>query len=204
MRSSQFRVSRRRLLIVTVLVLTAIPLIDGIAAFQDTMETSRASTTTDFDLTHLAWMAGTWGIDRETRRVREHWFAPVGNTLIGMSRTSRGSETRFVEFMSIVKRKDGVWFTVSQGGLGPKYEVATLRATTVSKDEVVFENPKAKGHDASRIAYRRRKGGIAARVSHGHGEAARHIDFTFKAVANAAAKPKSDDGENDGENDDDR
>ena len=55
-------------------------------------------------LSDLQWFAGCWQIDQPERKrlVSEQWMSPVGNAMMGMSRTVRDGKMTGYEFLRIV------------------------------------------------------------------------------------------------------
>jgi len=120
-------------------------------------------------LANLAWMQGCWAADKAERGSEEHWMAPAGATMLGISRTVRTGRTVAYEFLRIDLGTDGkAVFTARPSGQ-PQASFPLL-----SQDEttVIFENPS---HDfPQRIIYRRvGDTGLHARIE-GRGKA---IDF---------------------------
>ena len=101
----------------------------------------------------LAWMAGCWERPRPDGRIEEHWMAPLGGTLLGMSRTVAGGRTVEYEFIRIAT-VDGVLSYVARpsGQAEAVFALASIDGATV-----VFANPS---HDfPQRIGYRRNPDG---------------------------------------------
>jgi hypothetical protein len=92
-------------------------------------------------------MAGAWvRTDGDTRN-EEHWMAPGGGILLGMSRSTKASQLVEFEFMRIESRSDGVFFVANpQGGAATDF-----RAIELAPNRVTFFNPD---HDfPKRIRY---------------------------------------------------
>lgn len=95
----------------------------------------------------LAWLAGCW-ID-EDGGAEEHWMAPAGGSLLGMSRTIREGRTAAYEFLRISETSGSSLELVAlpSGQAEARFPLARL-----TEGQVVFENP---AHDfPQRIAYR--------------------------------------------------
>lgn len=124
----------------------------------------------------LAWMAGDWRTEPGKRQVDEHWSAPSGGSMLGMSRTVADGTTREFEFLRIVERADGVFYVAHPGARSPGTE---FKLTRSGDGEAVFENPQ---HDfPKRITYRRGADGTLTAVVDG-GEGTKGITFVYRAV----------------------
>jgi ketosteroid isomerase-like protein len=125
----------------------------------------------------LAWMAGDWQTAPGKRRVDEHWTAPAGGAMLGMSRTVSGEALSAFEYLRIVERADGIFYIAHPGASSPGTE---FKMTRVADGEAVFENPE---HDfPKRITYRRgADGALTATVDGGEGTKA--LAFVFSRSA---------------------
>jgi hypothetical protein len=124
----------------------------------------------------LAFMTGCWQFERNGRRVEEHWLAPAGGTLIGVSRTVAGGKTVDYEFLQIRDTPDGVTYTAKPS----RQPEASFRMTSGTIDEVVFENP---AHDfPQRIRYRVAKDTLHARIEGTMNGKPSAIDFPYARV----------------------
>src|SRR5687767_13106798 len=56
----------------------------------------------------VAWIAGCWDATRNGRHVAEHWMAPEGGTMMGVSRTTAGDKTTEWEFLIIRQGAQGL------------------------------------------------------------------------------------------------
>lgn len=129
-------------------------------------------------LAKLAWLQGCWAADGGERGSGEHWMAPAGGSMLGMSRSVRKGRTAGYEFLRIARDTDGrLAFTALPSGQ-PQAVFPLLRQ---DEDTVVFENP---AHDfPQRVIYRRiGPNGLHARIE-GKG---RGIDFPMTRVDCAA------------------
>jgi len=52
-----------------------------------------------------AWLQGCWQLEASGRTVEEHWMAPRGSSMLGVSRTVRGGD--LVEYELIVLKEQG-------------------------------------------------------------------------------------------------
>ncbi len=112
------------------------------------------------DIKALAWMAGCWEQRAAGRVTQEHWMAPSGGTMIGMSRTVAGGATRGWEFLRIAYASGTLTYIAQPSG---QAETA-FAASSVSDTLVAFDNPT---HDfPQRIVYRRvTPDSVVARIS---------------------------------------
>ncbi|HEX6852917.1 MAG TPA: DUF6265 family protein [Candidatus Polarisedimenticolaceae bacterium] len=125
----------------------------------------------------LAWMAGDWRTEPGKRQVDEHWTAPSGGSMLGMSRTVADGSTREFEYLRIVARADGIFYIAHPGARSPGTE---FKLTRSSEGEAVFENPQ---HDfPKRITYRLGADGTLTAVVDG-GEGTKGFTFVFSRSA---------------------
>lgn len=143
-----------------------------IAAFVTPGTCQTAVTTAD-----LAFMTGCWKFERNGRTVDEHWLAPSGGTLIGVSRTVAGGKTVEHEFLQIRDLPEGLTYTSKPSG----QPEASFKMASKTTDEVVFENL---AHDfPQRIRYRRGAETLHARIEGTMDGKARGIDYPYARVA---------------------
>jgi hypothetical protein len=96
-----------------------------------------------------AWLAGCWEARTSTRVIVEMWMPPMGEMMLGASRTVVGGAARGFEHLRIRGRGDTLIYTAIPSGQTETH----FRSTMLSRDSLVFENP---AHDfPQRIAYRR-------------------------------------------------
>ena len=115
--------------------------------------TSRPAAKAPAPIESLSWMAGCWQRPRPDGLIEEHWMAPRGGTMLGMSRTVAGARTAEHEFIRI-ETLDGVLSYVAR----PSRQAETAFAlASIGEGTVVFANP---AHDfPQRIGYRRNPDG---------------------------------------------
>lgn len=100
----------------------------------------------DLELADLAWLAGSWAGDHDGGRIEEHWMAPAGRTMSGMSRLVVNGRTAFHEYLRIRQNDDGtIDYLAQPGGRCPP---TPFRLTSLSPTGAVFENPK---HDDPKL-----------------------------------------------------
>lgn len=98
-----------------------------------------------FALDRLAWLAGDWRMERAGRVVDEHWMAPAGGVMLGVSRTVAKGKVVEHEFLQIREGPGGDLFYVA---LPAKQKEATFKVMAQTETEVVFEN---KEHDFPQV-----------------------------------------------------
>lgn len=124
----------------------------------------------------LAFLTGCWRFEQNGRIVEEHWLAPAGGSLFGVSRTVAGGKTVDFEFLQLRDLPDGLTY-IAKPSRQPE---ARFKMTTKTVDEVVFENPQ---HDfPQRIRYRRSGESLHARIEGTVDGKPRAIDFPYVKV----------------------
>jgi Domain of unknown function (DUF6265) len=138
------------------------------AAFAIPASCQPTATTTD-----LQFMTGCWVFEADGRRVEEHWLAPAGGSLIGVSRTVKGGKTVEYEFLQIRDLPEGLTY-IAKPSNQPE---AKFVLSSKTADEVVFENPT---HDfPQRIRYRLQGDTLRARIEGTLNGKPRGIDFPY-------------------------
>jgi hypothetical protein len=121
----------------------------------------------------LAFLTGCWRFERNGRIVEEHWLAPAGGSLVGVSRTVAGGKTVDFEFLQLRDLPDGLTY-IAKPSRQPE---ASFKLTTKTADEAVFENPQ---HDfPQRIRYRRSGDTLHARIEGTLDGKPRAIDYAY-------------------------
>ena len=126
----------------------------------------------------LPWLAGCWEGRTGTRLVEEHWLAPLGGTLLGVSRTTVRDSLVEYEYLRIHSRGDTLVLAAAPSGQTP----AEFRSVSVAADVVSFENL---AHDfPQRVIYRRvGSDSVVARIEGWRGGELRGFDFPYRRVA---------------------
>jgi hypothetical protein len=125
----------------------------------------------------LAFLTGCWKFEREGRVVEEHWLAPSGGSLMGVSRTVAKGKMVEYEFLQILDLPEGLTYVARPSG----QPEAKFKATTKTTDEIVFENP---AHDfPQRIRYRIAGNALNARVEGTMNGKARGFEYPYVRVA---------------------
>src|SRR5215469_15138300 len=79
----------------------------------------------------LAFMRGCWAFDSKDGHTEEHWIAPSGGTMLGISRTVAQGKTVFTEYAQIREENGAITMQV-QIGLAQKattFRLANLTPT---------------------------------------------------------------------------
>jgi Domain of unknown function (DUF6265) len=101
------------------------------------------------ELSRLQWLAGCWASATGEAGSGEVWMAPAGGSMLGVSRTVKGSKTVAHEFMQIRELADGRLAYIAEPS-GQRRTEFPLKGLTDT--EAVFENPT---HDfPQRVAYK--------------------------------------------------
>ena len=125
----------------------------------------------------VSWIAGCWAFERGTRQVAEHWMAPAGGTMMGVSRTISAGKTSEWEFLIIREGANGLEY-VAKPSRQPE---TTFTAKTATATEVVFENP---AHEfPKKIAYKRDGDTLTAAIEGPMNGQNRRIEFPYKKAA---------------------
>lgn len=126
----------------------------------------------------LAFISGCWEINDPARKrlVSEQWMSPVGNAMVGMSRTIRNDKMGAFEFLRIVEDETGINY-ISKPSQN-KDETA-FKLVKWATNEVTFENPT---HDfPQRIIYKLASpDSLLARIEGTMNGKAGAVDFPMK------------------------
>ncbi len=123
----------------------------------------------------LAWLAGCWSQSRPNGLVEEHWMAPSGGSMLGMSRTVANGKTVEYEFLRIAGVNGRLAYIARPSGQAE----ATFPLKSLEAGVVVFEDL---AHDfPQRIIYRRQDdGSMTARIEGTMNGQARGRDFPYR------------------------
>jgi hypothetical protein len=125
----------------------------------------------------LAFMTGCWKFEAKGRVVEEHWMAPAGGSLIGISRTVVNDKATEYEFLQIRDLPEGLTYIAKPSNQAE----ARFAVKTAGAGEVIFENP---AHDfPQRIRYRLDGNTLHARIEGTMNGKSRGIDFPYSRVS---------------------
>ena len=126
----------------------------------------------------VAWLAGCWELRAGARVIHERWMAPLGGTMMGMSRTVVRDTTREWEQLRIESRGDRIVYLALPSGQA----MAEFTGEVVTDTLVVFANP---AHDfPQRILYRvAGADSVVARIEGTRNGEVRGINFPMRRVA---------------------
>ena len=132
------------------------------------------------DLNNFSWLAGCWeGNYSNGRTVSEQWMKPLGNVMMGMSRTVKNGKTIAYEYVRIEQHDDGtIHYVANPSG---QHE-ASFQLKWAQGTKIIFENLS---HDyPQRIIYQLiRPDSLSARIE-GRivSDAWKTSDFPYKRV----------------------
>lgn len=126
----------------------------------------------------LAWLQGCWEAASPQRTIEEHWMAPRGGGMLGMSRTVRGGRLTGHELVVLRERDGRLVYQAHPSG----QPAAEFPLQTISDSVVVFEDPQ---HDfPQRIGYRRSAAdSLLAWIEGTVNGQERRIEFRYRRVA---------------------
>jgi hypothetical protein len=131
-------------------------------------------------LARLAWLAGSWRMEKAGRVVDEQWMAPAGGVMLGMARTVAKGKVVEYEFTQIREGPGGELFYVAQPA---KQKETAFKLLSQTDTGVVFEN---KEHDFPQtIAYSLRADGTLLAYVEGPKAdgATRRIEYAYARIA---------------------
>ena len=126
----------------------------------------------------LGWMAGCWELRAGSRVIHEHWIAPLGGMMLGMSRTVVRDTTREFEQIRIEAQGDKISYIAHPSG----QEETAFLAVTLTDTLVVFSNP---AHDfPQRVIYRARGAdSLIARIEGDQNGQVRGMNFPMGRIS---------------------
>lgn len=132
----------------------------------------------DRALNRLSWLAGCWERQGDDRLDQEQWMAPLGGTMVGMSRAVRAGETVAYELLRIEEREGKLVYVATPSG----QREAEFAQVELTDSLVIFANP---AHDfPQRISYRLlADGSLLAQIEGESGGAMRSVDFPRSRVS---------------------
>lgn len=110
-------------------------------------------------LARAGWLAGCWELRAPNRVTLEMWMPPLGDLMLGASRTTVGSTTAEFEQLKLKVEGERLLYVATPSG----QTETSFASATISDTLIVFENP---AHDfPQKIIYRRRGAdSIVARI----------------------------------------
>ena len=96
------------------------------------------------------WLVGCWELRAPNRVTLEMWMPPLGDLMLGASRTTVGAATSEFEHLKLKVEGDQLVYLAAPSGQAK----TAFTSTTIADTLIVFENP---AHDfPQRIIYRKR------------------------------------------------
>ncbi|MDJ0938529.1 MAG: DUF6265 family protein [Woeseiaceae bacterium] len=132
----------------------------------------------DISIDQLAWLAGCWAMDGRDPGSVEHWLAPAGGAMLGISRVVRDGRMVSFEFMRIEETADGVLrFIAAPVGQAP----TAFWLEQIEQSSATFANPD---HDfPQRIHYERAGDRLLGRASASTDTGEVKLDFPMTRIA---------------------
>jgi hypothetical protein len=137
-------------------------------------------------LTQASWLAGCWELRAANRVTLEMWMPPLGDLMLGSSRTTVGQRTREFEHLQLTVQGDGLHYIALPSG----QKDTVFPSIEVSDTSLVFENT---AHDfPQRISYRRRGADSVVATIEGPGpNGVQRIPFAYRRTTCLTATPPS-------------
>lgn len=137
-------------------------------------------------LARAGWLAGCWELRAPNRVTLEMWMPPLGDLMLGSSRTTVGMTTSEFELLRLKVDGDRLNYVATPNGRTE----TTFPSVEISDSALVFENT---AHDfPKRIAYRRRGADSIVATIEGPGpNGVRRIPFPFRRSTCLTATPPS-------------
>jgi hypothetical protein len=124
------------------------------------------------ELRKLAWISGTWVLQKGGKTTEEHWRPLQGTSLLGSSHTFDDARTHFFEHLRITATRGTIAYIAMPDGAKP----TVFLMSKIETGLVEFENPE---HDhPQRIRYEKTADGLTATISQLDGSRAQ--SFVFK------------------------
>jgi hypothetical protein len=105
----------------------------------------------------VEWLAGSWQGSIGEDRVEESWLPPVGSSMAGLFRWTKGGKVYLYELLTLEETDDGLTLKLKHFGPGlvgweDKAASVVFDLVETSDGRAVFDQ---RGGDGSRITYRR-------------------------------------------------
>ena len=126
-------------------------------------------------LARAGWLAGCWEIRAPNRVTLEMWMPPLGDLMLGASRTTVGTATSEFEQLRLKAEGDRIVYVAAPSG----QKETSFPSITIADTLMVFENT---AHDfPQRIIYRRRGAdSLIARIEGPGPSGARGVNFPMR------------------------
>jgi hypothetical protein len=126
-------------------------------------------------LDRLGWLAGCWVEEFENGLREEQWMAPLGESMLGVSRTVAAGKTVEYEYLRIEDQDGVLVYIAAPSG----QSIAPFRQIELTDSTVVFADP---AHDfPQRIRYRRlADGSLLAQIEGERKGETQVIDFPMR------------------------
>lgn len=99
------------------------------------------------DIKKAEWLIGTWGNKTQKGNIYETWSKTNDNEFLGKSYVIKGKDTIVVENIQLVQEPNGLFYIPTVKSQNDALPIR-FAAKTISKTQLVFENPK---HDFPQI-----------------------------------------------------
>ena len=135
-------------------------------------------------LARVGWLAGCWELRAPNRVTLEMWMPPLGDMMLGASRTTVGTATSEFEQLRMKTEGDRVVYTSIPSG----QREASFPSILLSDTALVFENT---AHDfPQRVGYRRVGTDSVVAYIEGPGRSGpRRIQFPMRRASCTSANP---------------
>lgn len=145
-----------------------------------------ASNAQSAPLSRAGWLAGCWELRAPNRVTLEMWMPPLGDLMLGSSRTTVGAMTREFEQLRLKAEGDRLHYIAVPSG----QRETTFPSVELSDTALVFENT---AHDfPQRITYRRHGADSLVASIEGPGpNGVRRVQFPMRRASCLAATPPS-------------
>lgn len=135
-------------------------------------------------LSHANWLAGCWELRAPNRVTLEMWMPPLGDMMLGSSRTTVGTRTSEYEVLRLKIEGERLHYIALPNGRNE----TVFPSIELSDSSLVFENT---AHDfPQKISYRRRGAdSIIATIEGPTQNGVRRIPFAFRRTTCLTATP---------------
>jgi hypothetical protein len=148
-----------------------------VAAWSAVLERLSIATSPGTGIDRLAWLQGCWEAVSDDRIIEEHWMAPRGESMLGVSRTIRDGSLVAYELLVVREQGDRLALEAHPSG----QPAAVFVSSGIGEQDVVFENPE---HDfPQRVGYERQGDNLVSWIEGTEGGEARRIDFPYRRAA---------------------